>query len=44
MLRELAHYKPINEDALRLIRFENLSIYEIVTSKLKTEYVFNIID
>lgn len=44
MLRELAHYRPMNEDALRLISFENLSISEILTSKLKTEYIFSIID
>lgn len=44
VLRQIAHYKPLDEKALRAIAFENLSIYEIKTSKFKTEYVFNIID
>lgn len=44
VLRTIAHVKPLNEKDLRAIAFENLSIYEIKTSKFKTEYVFSIID
>lgn len=44
VLRQLSLFQPSNEAELRAIAFEHLRIEAIIQSKLKTEYVFTIID
>ena len=44
VLREIAHLKPIDEEAFLKIAFENLRIVEIKQNNLKREYICEIID
>ena len=43
VVRALAKYRPQNEKMFAEIPFENLSIVEIQKSKLKTEYIYEIL-
>lgn len=44
ILRQLSFYAPKNEEEFKKINFSNLKIVEILNIKLKTEYVFEIVD
>ncbi len=41
--KDLAHFKPENEDAFQKISFANLQIREIIKRKLSNEYIFDIV-
>lgn len=43
ILRELAQYKPNNIDEFESINFQGLELKEIIQTKLKREYIFNIL-
>jgi uncharacterized protein len=44
MLRQLSISQPQNEEAFQKINFEHLKIVEILKTKFKSEYVFDIVD
>lgn len=44
MARQLSLFQPENEEAFQKINFEHLKIVEIIKTKLKSEYVFDIVD
>ncbi len=41
--RDLAHFKPENEEEFQKISFDNLQIGEIIKRKLSNEYIFDIV-
>lgn len=44
ILKELAKYQPQTKEEFEKIEFQNLKIIEILTTKLKSEYIFEIFE